>query len=447
MGEPECIICRSWPRTMRFTENDLFEMIRVSVEDSALVDWVSVFQKGANLTNVSICEVHFIKEDYVREYDEKGLPLLKLINESVTPTFVNYEECFVNNQIGSYTDFLMEYHKCLNTQPNWNMEATEDEVTFMLKNFEVVIRVKSSMMVVVQDGSSTFEQGSILESHLNNGIVEYWSKMRGLMLFCEENSPLTEVMARLGATVVLEGNDEDMFSSLDDVLCYVKTVLDETWFYEMFNDANYIVGFQVESRGSPKITKAIKIYPDFTMVGYVNGEIVGTKNPGTIRFLQSMCKEDVLECNVDDVNDEPNWNTRALDTNNADHIHSFDRLVENISEHLRSQWKSMLLENHLLLYKDDMKGIPKLRSVIKFNKKLNCSIYLDGVEIFMNAIVASLDQSVLTFTMIEAMIEVVNELERRTNMVEEGEMEEGEIAPEPRNVKGKINLIVCKRIF
>lgn len=357
---PPCTICTSWPQSKKFSENDLFELVRVSHDDTALMQWLSVFQNidaDVYRKSVAICEVHFIKDDLSRGgYDEKGLPLLKLRNESVIPTFITYEECLVNNRIGSYTDFLLDYHACLNTQP-WNMEATEDEVTFMLKNTEIVLRIKSSMDVVVQEGSSTFEQGSILQSHLNNGIIEYWSNLRGLMLFCEENTPLTEVMARLGATVVLEGNEDDMFSSLDDVLCYVKTILDENWFYEMFSDSNYIVGFQIESRGTPHITKAIKVYPDFSMTGYVNGEIIGTKTSGTIRFLQTMNKEEVPPCLVQNENDEPNWDTNAIDPADVDHIHSFDFLVENANQHfLPTEWQLILLENHLLLYKGDMKA-------------------------------------------------------------------------------------------
>lgn len=443
MGEPECIVCKSWPKTKRFTENELFELIKISLEDTALMQWLSVFsnvETDDKPSTLAICEVHFLKNDYTRDYDSKGLPLLKLTDESVTPTFLYYEECVVNNHIGSYTEFLMDYHKCLNTQPNWNMEATEDEVTFMLKNFEVVIRVKSSLMVVVQDGSSTFEQGSILESHLNSGIVEYWSNMRGLMLFCEENSPLTDVMTRLGATVVLEGNDEDMFSSLEDVLCYVKTILDEKWFYEIHQDANYIIGFQLESRGNPHITKAIKIYPDFSMIGYVAGEIVGTKNPGTIRFLQTMNKEELPPCLVHDENEEPNWDTNALDLEDTDHIHSFDVLVRHVSERMElpPEWQYILLQNHLLLYKGDMNAIPRLRCVIKFSKKLNCSSFVNDAEIDLNSIISSFEQSALTFTMLQAMMEVLNEIEQRTNVVEDGEMEEGEIAKGSEEVSGKL---------
>lgn len=147
-----CVICNSWTQSERFSEN-LFELVRVSPDDNDLRKWLSVYRKidiEVDRNIVKICEVHFIKDDLIREYDEKGLPLLKLRNSSVIPTFLTYDECLCNNLIGSYTDFLLDYHKCLNTQPNWNMEATEDEVTFMLKNCEVVIRVSSSLLVVVQ---------------------------------------------------------------------------------------------------------------------------------------------------------------------------------------------------------------------------------------------------------------------------------------------------------
>lgn len=270
------------------------------------------------------------------------------------------------------------------------------------------------------------------------------------MLFCEENSPLTEVMARLGATVVLDGIEDDMFSSLDDVLCYVKTILDDNWFYAKFTDANYIVGFQLESRGTPHITKAVKVYMDYSMTGYLNGEIVGTKNPGTISFLQTMNKEKVPPCLVQEENDKAvTWNTYDLiDPTNIDQIYSFDFLVENVDLHLPSDWQFNLLENHLLLYKGDMKAIPKLRCAIKFNKKLNCSIYINGTQIDMNLILPSAEIS-LTFTMLETMIHTVNEIEE-TNISEDASMEEGEILPlikqeigtsYQENYPGKLKLI------
>ncbi|XP_063697422.1 uncharacterized protein LOC134828384 [Culicoides brevitarsis] len=424
-----CIVCNSWPEFQRFSENDLFELVSVTSEDTAMLDWLSM-NVIYNDIDPSICEAHFLKENFTRDCDERGLPLLQLANNSVTPTFVTYEECLSNNRISSYTDFLLHYHKCLNTQPNWNMEATESEVTFMLKRYEVIIRVKSNMKVIVQEGNSIFEGGSILESNLNNGFAEFWSKMRSLMLFCEENHPLTDVMTRLGATIMLETNDEEMFSSLDDVLCYIKTILDENWLYESVPENNFIVGYQLQSIGIPRISKSIRVNPDFSMIGHVSGEIIGTKNPGTIRFLQSMNQQPIEVVETED--EEANWNVSGVDPSNPDQIQSFEMLVERIGEHILPEWQVVVVDTNLLLYKTDMRTIPKLKTVIRINKNLNCSMFVNETGIVMSSIIPGFEESILTFTTLELLMGEQIELSTSTDDIVAPEIEEGEILQEKR---------------
>uniref|UniRef100_A0A336LW07 CSON003661 protein n=1 Tax=Culicoides sonorensis TaxID=179676 RepID=A0A336LW07_CULSO len=434
--EVPCVICISWPDSKKISENDLFDLIQVTKNDKALVQWLSEYphiEVDVESQKISICEVHFLKDDIIRSYDETGLPHVNLVNDLVVPTFVKYEECVENNKIGTYTDFLLDYHKCLNTQPNWNIEATEEEVTFMLKNCEVIIRVKSSMMTIVQEGSTTFERGSILESHLNDGVLEYWSHLRGLMLFCEENVPLVDVMSRLGATVVLESTEDEMFSSLDDVLCYTKAILSENWFYEVVPGENFMVGYQIEHHGIPMITKAIKVYTDFSMTGYVNGQVIGTKSPGTIRFLQSMNTQEVDLFIVKDENPEPNWNISSVDPKNSNHISSFESLVHNINSHLPIELQVLIFEDLLVIYKTDLKMIPNIRYSIKLTHKLYCSIFANAEQIEINNFIPSFAQSTLTYSALKSIVQMlseINDFSCNNTFMEEGEVKTMKIKDE-----------------
>lgn len=67
----------------------------------------------------------------------------------------------------------------------------------------------------------------------------------------------------------------------------------------------------------------------------------------------------------------------------------------------------------------------------------------------MNLILPSFVQSPLTFTTLDTMIQIVNDIEETTNLPEDAKMEEGEMAPlikqennttEQGNVSGKLKI-------
>lgn len=90
-----CIICDSWGKRSKFSEHDLFELVTVTDTYKSLMEWLKeLTELGAYVQSgtVAICEVHFMKDDIVREYDEKGLPILRLAHDLVSPAFLTYRE-------------------------------------------------------------------------------------------------------------------------------------------------------------------------------------------------------------------------------------------------------------------------------------------------------------------------------------------------------------------
>lgn len=230
-GQPEtCSVCTSWPNYEFNTAHDDFGIVQVLDNERQLLEYLKSgvrFPNGFLRQNktINLCEVHFVKDDLIRGTDFNGEACVQLVDEETKPSYMTPEAARENNRIHNLQVLMDDYQNCLNLEGKWRIEGDPSRLALKSETNLVTLQITADQKLTLVVGTQIFTGGSILESCLENNKILYWSRLRALMNFCEENSPLQDVLIRLGASIVTQRQQEETiegFTKTDDGLFVCK---------------------------------------------------------------------------------------------------------------------------------------------------------------------------------------------------------------------------------
>lgn len=138
-----------------------------------------------------LCELHFNRLDLlrIRPWDQMPLKHPIMADRKVVPVYFNQRSVQKWNTIAELKDLREHYKRCLNLY-NWKVDMGHLKCTLQCTINSNSLVIRYSLVVYIFDGDERIKSKKMENAFLIGGKIKSWSKLRGLMRYCERHERL-----------------------------------------------------------------------------------------------------------------------------------------------------------------------------------------------------------------------------------------------------------------